>query len=79
MLRDGPTQTGIGYPKFFAWVRVREGDTVLEEGAIVLAAVDRKAFSVKDYHEASSIRNAPQTVRDNFPPPVAEAILSRMK
>lgn len=79
MLRDGSTQTGIGYPKFFAWVRIREGDNVLEEGAVVLAAMDRKAFSVSDYHEANSIRNAPQTVRDSFPPSVAEAILSRVK
>lgn len=79
MLRDGPTQTGIGYPKFFAWVSVREADRVLEEGAVVLAAVDKKSFSVNDYHEASSIKQAPLTVRDSFPPPVAEAILSRVK
>ncbi len=79
MLRDGPTQTGIGYPKFFVWVRVLEGDTVLEEGAVVLAAMDKKEFSVMDYHEAGSLRNSPQTVRDNFPSPIAETILSRMK
>lgn len=79
MLRDGPTQTGIGYPKFFAWVKVREDDRILEEGAVVLAAMDRKTFSVNDYHEASSIRKSPQTVRDSFPPPVAETILNRVK
>ncbi|MCE7874593.1 hypothetical protein DYH09_30075 [bacterium CPR1] len=79
MLRDGPTQTGIGYPKFFAWLKIRDGDKILEEGAVVLSAVDRKEFSVQDYHDVNSIKQAPQSVRDSFPPAVAEAILSKIE
>src|SRR5688572_13387656 len=40
LLRKGPTQSGIAFPKFYAWVTVRDGAVVIEQGAIRVAAVD---------------------------------------
>src|SRR5438045_2576003 len=30
LLRNGPTQSGIAFPKFYAWVRVKEDGNLLE-------------------------------------------------
>src|SRR5262249_3284982 len=49
LLRNGPTQTGIAYPKYYAWVRIYEGSTMLEEGAVRLAAMNRTAFDVTHF------------------------------
>src|SRR6058998_2120737 len=39
LLRDSPTQTGISYPKFYAWVRIVRNARDKEEGAVRLAAI----------------------------------------
>ena len=49
LLRKGPTQSGVAYPKFYAWVTIRDHDGVLEEGAVRVAAVEKKQFDVTDY------------------------------
>src|SRR5258706_5549076 len=33
MLRDGPTQSGVSYPKFYLWVRVGDGRSTDDRGA----------------------------------------------
>jgi hypothetical protein len=48
LLRDGPTQTGISYPKFYVWAKILSGDRILTEGAVRVAAVDRTQFNVTD-------------------------------
>src|SRR4051794_22699849 len=49
MLRDGPTQSGLSFPKFYVWARVFTGGRLREEGAVRLAAVEGKRFDVTDY------------------------------
>ena len=43
LLRKGPTQTGIAYPKFYAWVTIRDGVKVIDQGAVRVAAVLAKS------------------------------------
>src|ERR1700748_1268168 len=31
LLREGPTQTGIAYPKFYVWVTCSQGDKVVKQ------------------------------------------------
>ena len=40
LLREGPTQTGIAYPKFYLWVTVHDDGRVLFEGAVRVAAIE---------------------------------------
>src|SRR5213078_4351122 len=40
LLRKGPTQTGIAYPKFYAWVTIRDGEKVIDQGAVRVAAIE---------------------------------------
>src|SRR5580704_15950144 len=57
MLRDGPTQVGVSYPKFYVWVRVAGGKSADDRGAVRLAAVDRKRFVVTDFVSERFIRS----------------------
>ena len=78
LLRDGPTQSGVAYPKFYVWVRVFQDKSLVEEGAARVAAVERKAFEVTNYVEAKAIRADPDKLNQVFPLPVAEKIKARL-
>ena len=41
LLRDGPTQSGTAYPKYYAWVRILDGSNLVDEGPVRLAAIER--------------------------------------
>ena len=56
LLREGPTQTGIAFPKFYAWVIVRERNAVIEQGAVRLAAIEKKRFDVTHFLPSSDIQ-----------------------
>jgi hypothetical protein len=76
LLRKGPTQTGIAFPKFYAWVKVRDkgGDGLLEEGAVRLAAVEKKSFGVTDFLKRADAERDPESAYKIFPRPVADKI-----
>ena len=76
MLRDGPTQTGIAYPKFYIWVfALSDNDTVITEGVMRLAVVDKKEFQITDYVTKDEIRDNPKILDAIFP----AALISRIK
>jgi hypothetical protein len=74
LLRDAPTQTGIAYPKYYAWVKVFDGDKLIEEGAVRLAAIEKKRFEVTDYLSKANIERSPATIERVFPKALIEAI-----
>ncbi len=79
LLRDGPTQSGVAYPKFYVWVRALDNrKKVIEEGAARVAAIEMKRFEVTDFLSAHSIQQAPESIRRVFPAPVCERILQRV-
>ena len=49
LLRQGPTQTGISYSKFYPWVKVYTGKETIAEGAIRVAVVDRERCDITDF------------------------------
>lgn len=53
--RNGPTQTGIAYPKYYLWVRCFSGGKLSTEGAVRMAAVDQSAFDVRQFLSAKEI------------------------
>ena len=77
LLRDAPTQSGVAYPKFYAWVRLFAGETLVDEGAVRVAAIDRVRFEVTDYVSRSRIAREPRSVEPIFPPPLLPAIRAR--
>jgi hypothetical protein len=78
LLREGATQTGIAYPKFYLWVRVVAGAALVEEGAVRVAAVQRQRFNVTDYLPRSAIVVRPEALEEVFPAPVCERIRSKL-
>jgi hypothetical protein len=68
LLRENPTQTGVAYPKFYAWVRASDGDKRLVfEGAMRLAAIEKKRFEVTDFLTKQEIVAAPTRIEEMFP------------
>ena len=78
LLREGPTQTGISYPKYYMWVRLIVGGKTREEGAARVAAVDRTHFEVTDFLSRDAIRANPDSVRSVFPAPLVDKILAKV-
>jgi hypothetical protein len=80
LLRQGPTQTGISYPKYYLWVKIRNSSGGLAaEGAVRVAAIDQVRFEVTHFLPAQEIRETPTTVERVFPRPLVESILAHAK
>jgi len=68
LLRDAPTQSGVAYPKFYAWVRgVDDQMKTVVEGAMRLAAIDKKRFEVTDFLSKAEILATPDHLESVFP------------
>lgn len=76
LLRNQPTQSGVAFPKYYAWVNVFLGDSLLEQGAVRLAAESRERFEVLNYLEASEIRANPGEAASIFPASLVPRILA---
>jgi hypothetical protein len=79
LLRDGPSQAGSAYPKFYAWVSIFDGSTLLEEGVVRVGAVDKVSFYVTHYLTADDIRQSPDSIREIFAEDVCRKIEERIK
>lgn len=77
LLRDAPTQSGMSYPKFYAWVKVLSNSNKVSEGAVRLAAVDRHRFDVTNYLTAQQIRGNPGALHAVFPKALVPGIIQR--
>jgi hypothetical protein len=78
LLRDGPTQSGTAFPKFYAWVIVKENGTLLEEGVVRVAAIEKKRFGVYDYLSRVDIERDLEKIYQIFPRPVGDKIKERV-
>lgn len=77
LLRRGPTQTGISYPKYYVWVRIRMPSGVVREGAVRVAAIEEMRFEVTNFLSSEQIRADAESVSSVFPAPLISDILRR--
>ena len=75
LLRDAPTQTGISFPKYYAWVTVFEGDAEVQQGAVRLAAVEKRRFEITDFVSRSQAHSNTTSLETLFPSQLAPVIL----
>jgi hypothetical protein len=75
LLREGPTQTGIAYPKFYVWVLCFQQDKVLMQGAARVEAIDKQLFHVTNFLSREQILASTQEVGSIFPAPLVSKIL----
>lgn len=78
LLREGPTQSGASYPKYYVWVKVMERNKMIDEGAVRVAAVDKTRFDVTDFLSKSELKSDPDKADKVFPAPVAAKIKTRL-
>jgi len=79
LLRKGPTQSGVSYPKFYAWVRVISMTGESQSGAVRLSAQDRVRFEVTHYVPRASIQLRPDVLDGLFPAALVPIIVERAK
>jgi hypothetical protein len=78
-LRDGPTQSGASYPKYYLWVKTIKGSTVAEEGAARVAAVEQKGFDVTHFLSREEISKSPSHVASIFPSALVDKITEKAR
>lgn len=78
LLRDGPTQSGTAFPKFYIWVTVKENGTLVEDGAVRVAAMEKERFAVTDYLARADIERDFDRVYQTFPRTVADKIKEKI-
>ena len=74
-LRDGPTQTGTSYPRFYLWVKALDGNTVVTQGAVRVAAIDKVRFDVTDFVSREDVNRSPRDLQAVFPSALIDKIL----
>jgi hypothetical protein len=77
LLRDAPTQVGMALPKFYAWVKIYEGENLKLEGAIRLAAYEKKGFDILEFYSKSAILSESDAIAKTFPSSLVPMILER--
>src|SRR5688500_17431356 len=55
-LRQGATQVGASYPKYYLWVGLYRQKIILDAGAVRVASIDQGHFEVTHYLAAAEIR-----------------------
>ncbi len=79
LLRQGPTQSGAAYPKYYAWVTIHKAGSLLVEGAVRVAAVDKERFEVTNFLSSAAIKQEPAAILSVFPGSVCKSIESRLR
>ena len=67
LLRKRPTQSGLANPKYYVWVKILKGASVLQEGAVRLAAVEKQGFDVTHFFLKKEILEEPAKIGRVFP------------
>ncbi|MFO1457762.1 MAG: hypothetical protein U1G08_00015 [Verrucomicrobiota bacterium] len=77
LLRDGPTQSGLAYPKYYLWLNATNDAGMVMEGVARVAAVDQKGFRVTDFVSRSDVISHPESLTRIFPQALIEKIQAK--
>lgn len=77
LLRNGPAQNGIGFPKYYIWVTAKSDGLVIE-GVARIAAMEQGAFSVTDFVSSEEIKSNPDSLDQIFPKDLIQDIENRV-
>jgi hypothetical protein len=76
-LREGATQSGVAYPKYYLWVKQFEKNKLRTEGAARVAAIEQTTFEVTNFLQAEDIAATPEVVGNVFPAALVEKIVQK--
>lgn len=79
LLREEPTQVGVGAPKFYAWVSITDAQSgqIIESGAVRVGANAKETFTVTDFVSTHAARADLEQLRRVFPEDVVVRIIER--
>ncbi len=78
-LRQGATQSGVSYPKYYLWTRCFTKEQLKSKGAVRVAAVNQERFDVTDFLPANDILASPDKVGNIFPASLVDKIVQKAK
>ncbi len=78
-LRDGPTQSGVAYPKYYVWVRILHSNENISEWAVRLAAMEKTHFKVTHAVSRQEVEGKKVDIFAIFPRAVCEEIDKRLR
>ena len=76
LLRNAPTQSGIAYPKFYAWITVLSNKAIINEGAVLVASIKKERIEVYQYITKNEIILNNKVIEGVFPEALETIILS---
>jgi hypothetical protein len=79
LLRDGPTQSGVAYPKYYVWAKAVGSDGTVVEGAARTAAIERTRFEITDFVTRQAIMANPDSLAMAVPAALRDATVERAR
>ena len=77
LLRQEATQSGVAYPKYYSWVRVKEsGGKLITSGAVRVEAIEQETFRVTNFVPSESIKSGAGKIEEIFPALLCDSIRS---
>lgn len=67
LLRTGPTQSGVAYPKYYLWVSAVSDSGQTMSGAARVAAIERLRFEITDFVSRDDVLQKPAALASIFP------------
>ena len=77
LLREKPTQSGVAYPKYYAWVVLRSDSGQTRSGAVRVAAVNATRFEVTHFLSKEVLQADPAAASEVFPAALVDDVNKR--
>lgn len=74
---EGLYQTGTGYPHYFLWVYVYDGNKIVSEGFAKVDAVDKNKFRVATFISRAQIKKDPKVIEETYGASLGADIINR--
>ncbi len=79
MLRDGPTQSGVSFPKYYVWAKATASDGSVVDGVARAAAIDRTHFEITDFVSREQIVTQPDSLDLVIPAALVDVTVERAR
>lgn len=76
---EGLYQTGTGYPHYFLWVYVYDGNKIVSEGFARVDAIENSKFRVSTFISKAQIKKDPRAIEEAYGASLGADIINRAR